>query len=301
MSAPPEKPDKRINPLLDDEEFNIVSEPVQPRVMPDLVKKSLQAAEQKRITAAEELPPPPRWPMLSGILSFPFYLNTLGAWMFITAGLMLDAWLLMFWIDYGAIGGMSTAYYTGMPTCLVGILTLGFAASCCFTIIEETSEGWDTFEVSPGMEWKEWVWNFAHLTALLLQAGIVGYIAYLVNSSHPWLSMAIGTFVAFPFVLLGSMAADGAWVPLAIGKVLLSLVQVWWAWALFFLEITPMILVWTLLTARELDLETYWLAPLYSAPLLAAIILIYARLIGRLAGCISEATNKSLTEGDDDD
>ncbi len=114
--------------------------------------------------------------------------------------------------------------------------------------------------------------------------------------------MAVGTFVAFPFILLGALAADGAWVPIAIGMVLRSFVQVWWAWALFFLEITPMVVVWTLLTATELHGEgdTPWLVPLYAAPLLAAIILIYARLMGRLAGCIS-AKIIPLTKGDDDE
>jgi hypothetical protein len=308
MSTPPEKPKPRINPLLEnDEDLYAISRPppapeAEPQVISELVKRHMQRAEEKRVSEAEGLPPPPRWPMIEGVLSFPFYLNALGSWMFISFGLMVTGWLLMFWIEYGAIGGMSTAYYIGMPTCLMGILTIGYAASCCLTIIQETSNGWDTFEVSPGMEWKEWVWSFAHIMALLLQAGMVGYIALLLSPAHPWLSLAIGAFVAFPFVLLGALAADGAWVPLAIGAVFRSLVRVWWAWALFFLEITPMVVAWVWLTTVELHGEgdTPWLVPLYSAPLLAAIILIYARLIGRLAGCIA-ATTTSSTEGDDDD
>ncbi len=173
MTTPPEKPKTRINPLLEDEDLYPVSQPAPiPQVIPDLVKKHMQAAEEKRVSAAEGLPPPPRWPMIEGVLSFPFYLNTLGSWMFITFGLMLTAWLLMFWIEYGTIGGMSTAYYIGMPTCLTGILTIGYAASCCLTIIQETSNGWDTFEVSPGMEWKEWVWSFAHITGAFASGGL---------------------------------------------------------------------------------------------------------------------------------
>jgi hypothetical protein len=43
------------------------------------------------------------------------------------------------------------------------------------------------------------------------------------------------------------------------------------------------------------------LTPLYTAPLLAIIILIYARLIGKLAGCISASTKKTASEGDDDE
>ncbi|MGD0383748.1 MAG: hypothetical protein ABSA77_09515, partial [Thermoguttaceae bacterium] len=89
MSDPAEKPKGRINPLLDGEDFLIAAEPVKPsaepvetRVVPDFVERHIRAAQQKRVSAAEELPPPPRWPMLSGIFLYPFYLSALGSWMF---------------------------------------------------------------------------------------------------------------------------------------------------------------------------------------------------------------------------
>jgi hypothetical protein len=306
MSDPAEKPKGRINPLLDDEDFQIAAEPVKPaaepvetRVVPDFVKRHIRAAEQKRVSAAKELPPPPRWPMLSGIFNFPFYLNTLSPWMFISLGLMVFAWLFMFWLEYGAMD-TTIAYYLGLPALTAGILAIGYAASCCFSIIEGTSNGWDTFEVSPGTEWKEWIWSFLHITALASQAGMVGYALQLVCSTDSWLPMIVGTLVVFPLVLLGALAADGAWAPLAIGKILRSFFQVGWAWGLFYLETIPLAVGWTLLVQTGLAGQGRWLAPLYAAPLLAAIILIYARLIGRLAGCISAATKLS-NEGDDDE
>ena len=308
MTTPPEKPKMRTNPLLDEEEFRIVEEPVQPRAMPSLVERHLREAEQKRVSAAEELPPPPQWPMLNGVLTFPFYLNTLSSWMFITFGLMLSGWLFMFWIAYGAIGGTSTAYYIGLAACAAGLLTLGYTAACCLTIVEGTSTGWDSIEISVGIEWKEWVWDFAHIAALLLQAGIFGYVAQLVYPSvaqafglpDSWLPLIVGTLAVFPLVLMGALAADGAWVPMAIGTVLRSLVWVWWAWALFYLETVPMIVGWSMLTQSELAGQTPWLVPLYMSPFLAAIFLIYARLIGRLAWCISQAASL-YSEGDEDE
>jgi hypothetical protein len=301
MPNPPEKPKDRYNPLLDDEEFKIAPAPVKPRVVPAFVEKAMQASEQKRISAAEELPPPPRWPMLSGIFLYPFYLCTLGSWMFISAGLMVFSWLLMFWIEYGAVGGTTTAYYLGLPTCTAGVLAFGYAASCLFNIVEATSNGGDAFEASPIHEWKEWFWSLLHITALLAQAGIVGYAIELVCSTDSWLPMVVGTLAVFPLVLLGALAADGAWVPLAMGKTLQSFFLVGWAWVLFYLETTPMIAAWIWLVMDQIHGQGPWLVPLYAAPLLATIILIYARLIGRLAGCISEATAKLLDEGDDDD
>jgi hypothetical protein len=299
MSIPPEKHKGRTNPLLDDAEFQIAPEPVKPRVVPAFVEKHIKAAEQKRVSAAKELPPAPRWPMLSGIFTFPFYLGTLGSWMFMSAGLMVFGWLFMFWIEYGAMD-MSTVYYLGLPVFAAGVLTFGYAASCIFGIIEGTSNGWDSFEVSTGAEWKEWFWSFLHITALLAQAGMVGYALELVCATDSWLPMAVGTLAVFPLVLLGALAADGAWVPLAIGKTVQSFFLVGWAWGLFYLETTPMLLGWALLVKTGLAQEP-WLAPLYAGPLLAMIILIYARLVGRLAGCISAATTKLLDEGDDDE
>jgi hypothetical protein len=301
MPNPPEKSKDRTNPLLDDMEFKIAPEPVKPRVVPAYVEKALQATEQKRISAAEELPPPPRWPMLSGIFLYPFYLCALGSWMSISAGLMLFGWLFMFWIYYGAIGGTSTSYYLGLPTCTAGVLSFGYAASCLFSIVEATSNGGDSFEASPIHEWKEWIWNFAHLAVLLAQAGMIGYALELVCSTDSWLPMVVGTLIVFPLVLLGALAADGAWVPLAIGKTLQSFFLIGWAWGLFYLVTIPMIVAWALLVKDQLAGQAQWLVPLFAGPLLATIILIYARLIGRLAGCISAAMLKLSNEGDDDD
>jgi len=238
--------------------------------------------------------------MLSGVLTFPFYLNVLGHWIIISLGLMVTGWLTMFWVQYGDVMGGTTARLLGLPALLTATLTLGYAASCCLVVIEETSYGWETFEISPGIDWKEWVWSLLHLGALALQAGIVGAVVQAVSSSDSLLPAACGTLAALPLVLLGAFAADGAWAPLAIVTVLRSVRQVWWAWGLFFLETTPLCAAWTYLTVAGLAGGSPWLMPTYSAPLLAAVILIYARLVGRLAGCIRLAA-ESLTEGDRDE
>jgi hypothetical protein len=301
VATPPEKPKGRTNPLLDDMELPIASKPVEPRVVPDFVKKHLDAARQKQASAVEAVLPPPHWPMFEGIWSFPFYLDSLGAWMFVSGGLMLSGWLFMFWIEYGAVGGTSTAYYIGLAACTAALLTLGFAASACLTTIEETSNGANSIDITPKLEWKEWVWDFAHITVLAMQAAMPGYAVQMISGSDTWMPMVAVTYLVFPLVLLGALAADGAWVPMAIGKALLSLVQAWHAWILFYLQVVPMAAGWWYVTRTELRSQTPWLVPLYSAPLLSAIILIYARLIGRLGGCIAESTSKPITEGDDDE
>ena len=215
MSDSPDKPKRRINPLFDNEEDYALSRPAEPQVLPSRVQSSIHAAEKKieRVSAADKLPPPPRWPMLSGILTFPFYLKTLGATMFISFGLMVAGWLLMFWVAHGALLGLDSVMTLGLPVCLAGILTFGYTASCCLIIIEATANGWNVVDVSPGIDWKEWIWNFAHIAALVLQAGVVGYVLYLINGATSLLPLAVGTLAAFPLVLLGALAADGAGRP----------------------------------------------------------------------------------------
>jgi len=304
MTPPLEKPRRPSPPLEDDEEFYAAGKPVEPPAVPDLVEKYTRAAEQKRVSTAEEPPPPPRWPLLSGILTFPFYPSSLAAWMGISIGLMVTGWFFMVWFGPGLILGMWSARLFGLPTCVAGALTFGYAASCCLITIEETSNGWNAFEVSPGMEWKEWIWNLAHFIVLGLQSAMVGLvvqqICLLMKFSNSWLPMVAGAYAVFPLVLLGALAAEGAWFPLAIGTILRSLVPLWWAWGLFYLEISAMAVGWTLLIKTGL-VRAPWIVPLYAAPLLAAAILIYARLTGRLAAYIAEETKKLSSEGDDDE
>ena len=210
-----------------------------PPGVPDIVAKYAQAARRKMVSAAEEPPPPPRWPMFTGILTFPLRLSVLGAWLLISLGLMVTAWLVMFWFGPGAVlGGMSARLF-GPPACLAAVLTFGYAATCCLTIVERTSQGWDRFEVSPSFDWKDLVWNFGRIAVLLLQAGMVGAALEWLDSSGSWAAMIVGTFVAFPLVLLGALASAEAWVPLAIKTVLWSLAPLWWAWGLFYVETAP--------------------------------------------------------------
>jgi hypothetical protein len=238
--------------------------------------------------------------MVTGIFTFPWRLSVLAAWMLISLGVMFTGWLVMLWFGPGAqvLGGMSTRVF-GLPACLMGILSFGYAATCSLTIMEGTSNGWDRIEVAPSIEWREWIWNFGRFAVLLVQAALIGQVFHWLDGSNSFLPFAVGTFLAFPLVLLGALASDEAWVPLAIKTVLWSFAPLWWAWVLFYVETAVMAWAWTWLTLAGLR-EEPWLTPLYAAPLLAAILLIDARLAGRLAGCIVRETSKINDEGDDD-
>lgn len=298
MTEPSKKPPVRINPLfLDEEEYRLAEEPTRPRPdtepppreLPQWIQEAVRETPAAAAAQENEAQLAPPWSMLSGIATFPFYLTTLGTWMATAFGLMVTGWLLMFWLAHGADMGMMSARLLGLPPLLSGTLTLAYAFTCCLMIIQDTSHGVDAVDIRVGFAVKEWVWNLFHMIALGLQAGLVGFVVQKLGFSETWWPGILGTLAAFPFVVLGALAAEGAWAPLALPLVLRSLGRTWWAWGLFYAETTPLIVGWILLTAAGVHGYSPWSTPAYAGPLLATIILIYARLLGRLAGCIAAA------------
>ena len=269
-----------------DDELYRVSEPCEARPMPDFVAKYMRKAEERRVGAAEEPPPLPRWPMVSGVFTFPWRPCALAQWLWISLGLIVFGLLALFLWGPGAQFGLVAAWHLGLPTCAAGVLSFSYAFACCLNVIEETSHGWDAIDEWPELNWKEWVWSFAHVTGLLLQAGLFGLALQLVASSDSWLPLALGTLVAFPPVLLGALAAGGAWVPLAGLTVLRSMPWLWRPWAVFYLATGAMAAGWWFLTVACLRASP-WLMPFCSGPLLAAAMFVYARLIGRLGALIA--------------
>jgi hypothetical protein len=66
-------------------------------------------------------------------------------------------------------------------------------------------------------------------------------------------------------------------------------------WCIFYVAAIVMAAGWWGLTVAGLRVSP-WLVPFYSGPLLAAVMLIYARLVGRLAGCIAAAIESRSEE-----
>jgi hypothetical protein len=282
---PPQDPRGNITPPADDDDLYGVSGPVESSVHSELANEYMAKAAKPLITEAAKPPPRPRWMMLSGVFSFPFYLPTLGPWLYISLGLFVAGMLLLFWLGPAMVLGLMSARLIGIPTCAATILTLSYASACCLTIIEDTYNGWDVVEDWPALEWKEWVWSLARILALVLEAALVGLAVSLIGVAGFWLPAA-ATLAVFPFVLLGALA-DDAWAPTGIGRVLASLKNLWWAWGLFYLETTPLIVGWLILSGIGLAMQPV-AVPFYSAPLFAMVLLIYARLLGRLARLIGE-------------
>lgn len=278
-------PEERKDTAPDD--VYAVSGPCESSAHEELAAEYMRKAAKPKLVEAAPLPPRPAWPMFSGVFTFPFYLSTLGPYFLISLGLTVTALLFMFWRGPGMTLGLLGARLLGLPTCAAGLLTFSYAFASCLGVVEETFNGWDAIDQWPDIDWKGWVWSFGRVVVLMLEAGLVGLLFQLPFGREPTLPFWLGSLAAFPFVLLGAMAGGEAWAPVGIGRVLASVPRLWWAWALFYAETTAMIVGWGLVTvvglARAPVATTF-----YSCPILAAVMLIYARLLGRLARLIGE-------------
>jgi hypothetical protein len=98
---------------------------------------------------------------------------------------------------------------------------------------------------------------------------------------QPGLVWALGVFLLFPILLLSSVDANSPFIPLS-RRVRRSLFRVAGTWLTFYVLSG---LLWAGLMGAFWGLAQLhdFLAPVLGGPLLAATVLIYARLLGRLA------------------
>ncbi len=299
MTAPQENDDHfPTAPDSEDDTYG-TSGPAERAPLPINVEKLMRDAEKPRVVEAEP-PPPPEWPMFSGVFNFPWYMDSVGYWAVISLGFVLTFLLLGFMFYAAAHVGLIAFRALALPTIALSLLTTAYAFACCLKVIEETACGWDSVDIEVGIDWKEWGWCWLYVMVLLTEAALIGALVWVpfswlssVNPVTAPLVSAVGTLVSvfvalviFPIFLLSAMAAGSAWLPLAISKVTGTMGAQWLVWLLFYLETGAITVAWCAVTVAS-DFVP-WLAPFVSGPALAAAMLIYARLLGRLALCIGE-------------
>lgn len=235
---------------------------------------------------------PPRWTFFSGVFNFPWYPGTLRRWIVLSALLLVLGEFVaglkhLMESGGGAIGGVAMAFFA-LPLVWLSLWSGSLAAACSFAIIQDTAAGNDEVVNWPESNWREWFWRLLHAGYLLSIALVVGYgiasVSRALNGPF-WLPLAAVVYMLFPIIVLSSLEADSPWMPLS-AAILTSMLTRAWAWGMFYLEAS-------VLTAGVLAplafgfLLAPFLAPLVAAPAVSAIVLINARLLGRLAWRIS--------------
>lgn len=245
---------------------------------------------------ANELPPPPRQPLFSGIYSFPWREGVLVRWIYITAGLILIFQLLALarFVSEGDGDLRGSVLAVGsilLVTFFIAVWTFSFAASCASTVIQETAEGADAIADWPSPDWREW---FFPLLYVMFVAGLsvgagwgVRTLARLAGAEPLVVGLSfVGTvFISFPIIWLSALESGSLLSPFS-APVLSSLFRLFWAWLLFYLQTGFWLAVLVALVGALVHFGWNWGIGPIVAPLLAAYWFVYPRLLGRLGWLI---------------
>jgi hypothetical protein len=265
---------------------------------PIVVKKKQKRATRKRKSSqtglvdalaavrTEEIPEPPRWPFVWGVFTFPWHPDVFLRWVFLSAGFAAAGLLLTGVLWCLTVGGpmLRAAYAFSFPMFWVSIWTLSYAAACSLVVVEQTANGNQEMGEWPEPQWTGWLLEMTHVLIPAIVAALIAWGVGLVlrlTTGWFWSPLAGTLFVLFPIFWMSSLECDALFLPFS-RPILWSLVRLWWAWLLFYAEAALLLLLGPGLLLYGVQPDPFG-AALGTAPVLAAVILIYSRLLGRLA------------------
>jgi len=253
-----------------------------PGIEPDY----LALAEAKGLMRTEFVQLPPRWTFFSGVFGFPWQGVNLTRWSAMAFGLSMTGCAFIYTLDLLGIlhGKLSGSALMGIPASLVTIglalVTMSFCAASVLAAIQDTADGHDEVQESTMPDWDQWAFTFISMFSLAAAAGAIGFPLSLIEPIGP-AAFLVSTMIFFPILLLSAMESDSFLLPFS-PPVLSTLRRYWQGWLLFYLLTTAMLLAWCIPFGAVLTTAPY-AAIVVSGPVLAAMMLIYARWLGRLA------------------
>jgi len=247
--------------------------------------------------------PPPRWPLLSGVFTFPWRHGTWEKWLSLSVaatligGMGLFGWSLGRGIGLGAgIGATGPAVLSMLFMVLAGTLACGWTGVLfinLLTILGDTAAGADDVGDWPDpTAFLDWAGKTFFVTDSLAVSVLAGKgVSWLLDRvEQPGIYAMVGLpLVLFPLVLLSMLEMNSPLVPLST-TVCRSLVDHWRAWIGFYLEtILLAAAIGGILIAALLPQSGLVGIPLLILLVFAlvAALMIYFRLLGRLAWCYS--------------
>ncbi len=243
-----------------------------------------ESARRRGILRDEEQPEPPRWTFLSGVFGYPWRGVNFARWAAISFGLSIASA-----VDYKAIdtaglldGDLTQTNAFGIVQIVFGIMiTLGvasFAAASCRAAIIDTADGHNLPQEDTLPEWDLWIFTLVAWVSLGAAAAAVGYPLTLAIGPAGFFVTLV---MLFPLLLLSAMESDSYIMPVS-GPVLRTLWTYGHGWLAFYLLSTAILAL--AVAAFVFGLPEAPIATCIAmGPVLAAALLIYARLLGRLA------------------
>ncbi len=243
----------------------------------------------------------PRWPLISGVVPFLFSAGVPTAWLGLSTGLVAAGWLFLSGLEMAMSGGMGAI--AGMcffvAGCIVAMICGAGCSSFMLQIIMESSEGNRQIQTWPSIF--DWFGSFAYVVIAGAVSATPGWaISHIppiaTDPRLVGLSIAAGVWICFPIILLSQLDIDSPF-GIASGRVLVSLGRCPLSWTFFYLESALLIAIcggaWWTVAAHD-SRAAVWLIPLF-----VAALILFARLLGRLAWRLAGtlAVNDSPTDG----
>ncbi len=220
-------------------------------------------------------------------LGFLFYPGVKLCWLLSAGGLAAILALLGEGSQLIAVADPRTYFLGMMYIAISGLLGLfGFVilAPYLLAILHDTAAGCDRIENWPDDVYHDWLLHGIHFVVPAALAVLLGQglDLLLARAGAPaWLGVGLGTFLLFPILLLSVLETGSPFVPWS-PPVWRSLVADWPAWALFYGTASIVVAVSGVVTWYGLALAGSW-GVLPASAVVAAAVLLYVRLLGRLA------------------
>lgn len=238
----------------------------------------------------------PRILFYTGVFEFPWYTEVWPRWGWLVLGGSAATMIpVLAWTYLGGLGGyagVSLAFFA-MPQIWITLWTGAFAAACGMQVFEHTAAGSDHIFSWPEPNWRDWVWQLMYLGYVAAMVLAIAYGIGLAAGGSPetlLMSIAITEFFLFPFCLLSVMEANNLAILVSPG-ILATLFRKGLSWILFYLVTGFLTAIWLGIAWLVCQVTPLLLIPV-NGLLYASLVLIWFRLLGRLAWSISHRRSK---------
>ncbi|MDH3717710.1 MAG: hypothetical protein OES79_06260, partial [Planctomycetota bacterium] len=217
---------------------------------------------------------------LSGIFSFPWYLNSLPVWIYMTFGLTTAALLVTF-LYHIMHFDPTIGLVIGVPVGSITIAALSYAAVIYLHIVQQTAEGFDAIDDWPASGWREWFWTLPCTLGVVGMAALVGWIFSSLLFGGSWIPIVAVPLILYPLLQLCVLDSGSVTMPLS-RRILGTFATHPIPWAVFYVMSLSLLGAFGFLCWLTF-VDPPYVTMLFLAPVSATLILIYARLLGRLA------------------
>jgi hypothetical protein len=237
------------------------------------------------------IPKPPRLIFFSGVFEFPWYDEVWPRWIWLMLGGIALSLIPVFAIGVldgaGGYRGIMLAFLA-IPQIWLSLWTGSHAACCGLRVFEETAAGNDHISGWPDPNWREWMLPFVQQGAVAFVIGALAYglglalgLAVLPMAA----TIGLAEFFLFPFCWLSVMEGNSL-LFLVSTKVLRTLWKKPVSWVTFYGLTGLLLAIWGVL-CRESCRVSLMFGMFLNGLLFATFVLIYFRLLGRLAWSVS--------------